>query len=314
MRDLAARQFTQELEEQEPDQIVLAHKAKILTANDSALRAETFHDPIMAVLRDQAREIYLVDLTMEVRQGLVNGLAATIRWQNGAQQVNPEFRENDLDHVLELLVWANEIETEYPDLYREVCDGDPSNWLNFLSMLIVHDIGEIQVGDMCLSNPELRQKSGKLHKRKEVFAARLMMRKFLDHDVAERHLSNFSRFERKAKDDKLVMLGHAMDKGQASQNVAKNVIPFNLGRQDFNVASPWYNSQATTMQYVVALMNELQTREAREQLALFFDRKVLSHFNALDIDEIYQVKLAEDGLKFSGWNDGKMDGSYKAAQ
>ena len=169
----------------------ITDRAKVLKSENS--------DPIETTLPEYARPKYLKIASTAVRELLVNGLQKTVRWENddSGRIVNPEFKENNLDHVLELLNWMNEIEFYFPKLWKEVCGDNLENWMDLMSMIITHDIGEIIVGDMARGHSDFHGKAGKKHKKKEALMAGLLIDKYLSPEDADRVKVLYREFERR---------------------------------------------------------------------------------------------------------------------
>lgn len=261
-----------------------------------------FIDPIEEVLPEQARWRYLADLCVEVRQRLVNGLRSTKRWQKNGYILDPNFKENNLDHVVGLLDWANQIEKNYPELWAEIADGELTNWHKLLQMLILHDLGETEktVGDLSRSNPLAKTRAGKLHKRKEAYAAYLMIGKYLPAHLVEENRHLYHRFDRRHPADKLAMIGHVLDKGQATQRIPYHVIPFNLDNPKYHLPAKIEETQSDTLDYADKLMANLRGSEAKGQLREFLMDKVIGHYDRLSVVpdiEIYQRQIR---AKFPG--------------
>jgi hypothetical protein len=249
-------------------------------------------DPIAEVLQGEAKEKYITLVRQDIRERLVNGLRNTARWQKNGYILDPNFQENNLDHVVGLLQWANEIESTYPDLWRELCDGDPKKWRELLQMIILHDIGETEpkVGDLSRSNPKFKTREGRLHKRKEAYAAYLMMGKYLPWPMVEENRQLYHRFDVRRPDDKLAMIGHVLDKGQATQRIPYHVIPFNLENAEYDLAEKIDSTQSDTLEYAQKLMANLTDTRARQQLQEFLTDKVIGHYDRLKVPSIDQYQ------------------------
>jgi|GEM_PF-3100430 len=249
-----------------------------------------FRDPIEGVLRGEAAAIYRRRLPLKTRKGLVNGLMETPRWQNNGLEINPNWRENNLEHVVELIAWANEIEDDFPELWWEVSDGLVENWRKLLAMLIQHDIGEIIVGDLSRSHPDFHKKIGRHHKRKEAYAAYLLLGKHLPEWKVEEGRELYHRFDQRRPEDKLVMLGHVLDKGQAAQQIPYHVLPFNLENKDYDLRSRIIVAQSDVLDYAEKLMLGLQSPKAKEQLREFLVRKIVGHFDRLKVSDVEEIQ------------------------
>lgn len=247
-------------------------------------------DPIWEALPEHSQGKYLEMISEEIRQKLVFGLAGTKRWMYKGQIVNPEFKESNLDHVLELIAWCNEIENNYPNLWREVCGNDLEVWQILLAMIIMHDSGEIVVGDICRSDPDFDQIKGKTHKIREKEAAEKMIKMNFNPLLAALILKWYERFDLRNNKDRIVMLGHLLDKGQASQNVAIHLIPFNVGQADYDVKKHFSKSQFDTLIYAENLFKQLKTRPAKSQLAVFLNKKIIQHFEAIKNPDVLKLQ------------------------
>jgi 5'-deoxynucleotidase YfbR-like HD superfamily hydrolase len=256
-------------------------RAKALKLND--LRLAGHSDPIADVLPQEFRLHYLT-VKKEVRQGLVEGLRGVARWSYpGSQKINPDFQENDLEHVLEMLSWCNEIEKKYPALAGEIRQGNYGNWYDLLSMIIVHDIGEIRLGDVVV--PEQKTADGKKKKMLEPRWARYAIRKTLPAGQSEQVLGVYNRFETVQEQDRVAMLAKVLDKAQASANVARHVLPFNPDKQDYIFVA----SQMDTLRHVEKLLPELD-EPARRQLMELVWEKVVTRFEIHDLPEQDRLK------------------------
>lgn len=270
-------------------------------------------DPIAETLRGVERAAYL-NISGEVRRGLVQGLRNTARWSNhlstdakeeeieevwksgkGVRFIEAGFRENNLDHVLEMLSWRNEVTDNYPELKKEVCDGDEADWVDLAGMIIAHDTGEMVTKDLSRSDPRFHTAAGQRHKRKEAKAAYLLMDKYLSADQAGYAKKLYRRFDQRRPDDKLAMLGHTFDKGQASQNVARHVLPFNVGNSDYDIVYHIQNSQGITLDYAQKLADRLEGRLARLCLRDLLEKKIVHHFDELDMPNISVYRAAIRG-------------------
>ena len=252
-------------------------------------------DPIANELIGEARRMYIRRLTLRTRKDLASGLKKTLRWQNNGFLMDPDWQENNLDHVVELIAWANEIEANYLDLWEEVSEGLVINWRKLLAMLIQHDIGEIEVGDLSRSHPDFHLKKGRDHKRKERYAAYLMLGKNLPKRKVAEGRELYQRFDRRVPEDKLVMLGHVLDKGQAAQQIPYHVLPFNVSNPAYNVSSKLISTQSDVLDYAEKLMVGLKNDRAKDQLREFLLKKVVGHFDRLDLPgvEAWQREVRE---------------------
>ncbi|MGL5831032.1 MAG: hypothetical protein ACRCZE_02670 [Candidatus Altimarinota bacterium] len=236
-------------------------------------------DRITAALEGEMKEKYIQTLSGEIRELLAKSLQGVKRWnrEGVGQEIDPDFSENNLDHVEELLWWVREIEEKYPALKLAVTEGKFENWEDFYKMIIPHDNGEIVMGDMPRAHPEFNERKGKIHKRKEAWAGRRLFDFYLPPEQAEIFKALHSRWDRRAELDLLVNLGHVLDKGQASQNVAKHVVPFNEEKTFF----------AGTLEGVDAPMKYLERmqkmpKEARRELMALADDKIFRNWVQLE--------------------------------
>lgn len=260
-------------------------RAKYLNHRDIQQRKAT--DPICAKLPIDAQAEYL-SVRGDVCKKLVQGLSETKRWQdltwNGQpKSVGPHFQENDLDHVVGLLEWAEMIAADYPDLYQEICNGSRRSWMGFLTMIIVHDIGEIGLGDVVLPNQDTEW--GKRKKRVEPILARRGLRASFSPEQYQSIVRIYDRFEDPAVDDKLAQAARFMDKAQASGHVAKDIIPFNLDKPDY-VQYEFSNNLPHTLKFASMLMENLQSRNSKMQLFDFVQSQVMDHFDKLEFEQI----------------------------
>lgn len=254
----------------------------------SAEAANDWEDPIEKRFKGKLKEDYLTILP-ENRRAFVEGYRSTLRWSTTKNKMNPAFQESDLDHILELLDWSNELEERYPKLYMALCKGDRAVWEEFQTMLTIHDSGEIHknVRDLCRSDENFEKREGKLHKRKERFVGYMMMKNpELTGPFSDKLVKLYQRFEHKNPRDALVMLGHALDKGQATQNVARHQILFNMDRPEYSIAKACRQNVELTFGYVVSAMVGLRDGELVQDLASFMSEKVLAPFDKLGLPEV----------------------------
>ncbi len=187
---------------------------------------------LAAALPLDIRQEYRHIVSSDTRLLLERALGETGRWLNmGDLKINPEFRENNLDHTEGLLQWCHIIQQSYPALWRAVTAGHRNEERALYYMLMMHDIGEThqRVGDLSRSSDEFHDTRKRLrHKRREAWAARLMLRKYLAESVSVEANQLYSRFEHRAEADSPVQLGHLLDKGQAVERVAREVLPYNM--------------------------------------------------------------------------------------
>lgn len=257
----------------------------IETRNSSvASVADLFaEDKIALHLPEYARATYEGILPISVREEYNLGLARVMRWkgQPEGRMVDPNFRENDLNHVTELLDWYNEIERNYPLLWQETCDGDRAKGMDLLAMLVMHDAGEVpeRVGDLDRAHPDFYTAKGKRHKRKEALAAKLMIKKYLP-ERADELIHLYERFDKRLPEDKLTMLGHTLDKGQAGQKAAMHIIPFNLGRDSYDLANHFRATVGAFLEWANHLAGHL-SEGGKKQLGNLLTDKIMSKFDLL---------------------------------
>ncbi len=245
-----------------------------VSQNEISQNSQQEEDHISILLKDDFKRAYL-KISGEVLQGLIDGLRGTLRWQDLSCRVDPSFRENNLGHVSELLVWCNAIQQDYPELYNEIRDEDPERWNDLLSMIIVHDIGEIGLGDVPLVNQNTEE--GRRKKLLEPEWAKFLILHSLTEDDASRLISLYERYEEADDNDKIALFAKAMDKGQATANVAKHIVTFNQGEID-NTAPDFLIGQAHTIDYLLKLLHMFRSPVAKEQLLQFFQENVIVFF------------------------------------
>jgi len=255
--------------------------------------AEMFADDKIGLhLPEYARIVYEETVPIMVREEYNQGLARVMRWkgQPKGRIVDPDFQENDLDHVTDLLDWANEIEANYPLLWRETCDGDQTKWLDLLKMLAMHDAGEVEktVLDLDRAHPDFHTAKGRRHKKKEARVARLMLKKYLPESAAEL-ITLYNRFDRRLPEDKLVMLGHVLDKGQAGQKAAMHVVPFNLGAEGYDLANHSHATAGAFLEWANHLAGHL-SEAGRKQLGAFLTEKIMNKFDMINDDRVDQFQ------------------------
>jgi len=261
-----------------------------VTGNERVSRVERLEreliDPIAEKLEGEAVIPYL-EVKRSTRMALVNGLRGVQRWSTTPYKMDPEWSENNLEHVLGLLDWAGQMAREFPELKEEICGGNEEEWMNLLAMLIIHDIGEIAVGDICRSDPRFHKAHGRLHKRRESYAAHLMLgnEEMLNGNSAKLR-GLYHRFDKRDSLDMPVMIGHMFDKGQATGNVAKHQVKFNLDNPDFNSAKSAKVNLGVSMDYMVKVMGKLSSTKRRQDLANFFSERVIRPFDELGLAEV----------------------------
>lgn len=248
-------------------------------------------DKIMDRLPDYAQERYEDMAPAGLRLDYAHSLSKVMRWKgsNGGEIIDPDFEESDLDHVLELIDWMNIIENKYPLLWQEVCGGSREVWMDLMAMLILHDAGEIVVGDLRRTHPEFNAKFGKLHKKRESKTAVMMIRKSLPNH-ADLLIGQYNRFEKRNTDDKLVMLGHVLDKAQATQNVAKHILPFCSGDDGLDLCEYSVDSQSAVLPFAEHLTEHISDEAGRE-LFNFLDKKVFKVFENLKSLDLRKSQL-----------------------
>jgi len=265
------------------------HRPKYLSRYDIQLRQEK--DPILEALPSSIKPAYL-DISQEVRQALVDGLKKTLRWQNVTwkdqpRSMNPDFRENDLEHVLGLIDWCNLIEQDYPALYAEISGDDRAVWHELLTMIVVHDTGEIGTGDVALTNQGSSE--GIRKKKIEPKWAKYAISKSLPPEQSRKIISIYDRFEVPAQNDRVALTAKFLDKAQASGHVARDIIAYNLDKADY-VQFEFRNNLPHTLKFAARLLELCKSDEAARQLQSFLQEHVLSHFDALEIDDIENLR------------------------
>ncbi len=261
-------------------------KAKYLS------RGEVFADEIAAQLSGSFKEKYLRVIDRETRKNLNEGLRSIERWANlGGELKNPVFRENNLDHVTGLLKWCREIEDRFPLLKDEVTDGSEEHWHDLLAMLIMHDIGEIATGDLCRSHPDFNQKAGRRHKRKEALSAHLMLSKINPENTAKHLQGLYRRFDLRHPEDKLVNLGHVLDKCQADATAAREIIPYNADRPwVYNSPDKCYDRECNGIGYAEKVAGRMVNIGARKDLAQLLLEKVVADYDKIKTPTIGAIQ------------------------
>ncbi|MBD3270784.1 HD domain-containing protein [Candidatus Peregrinibacteria bacterium] len=184
-------------------------------------------DEISDLFPSDLARYYRVGVEAKHRRALVEGYRNTSRWVNGDNNCDypPGFKENDLDHVKELLGWLNVLSEESPNLIEEIAEGDSEELNELRLMLAVHDIGETIAGDVTAdSSPEFKAN----YKKFEAKAGRRLIMLIHNFSVRSRLLACLERFENKNKSDKLVQFGHLLDKLTAAIKVAEVIAPYNF--------------------------------------------------------------------------------------
>ncbi len=246
-------------------------------------------DPLAEKLDGEARISYL-EIKTSTRKALVDGLSGVKRWSTTPFKMDPDWKENNLDHVLELVDWAGQLGRKSPALKAALCQGKAEHWKDLLAMLILHDIGEIAVGDICRSDPRFEQYHGRLHKRKESYAAHLMLGNGdLVGEESDLWRSLYQRFDNRDQTDRLVMLGHFLDKGQATQNVARHQILFNLDNPDYSVARATEENLATSLGFMVEALGGLPGQKIKQELVDFAAEKIIQPFENLKLPKVEET-------------------------
>ena len=271
-----------------------SQRAKYLTAYraPAQIKKAEAEDRITAALEGEMKEKYVEILSEQTRILLANSLQGVERWSSDgvAQKVDPEFQENNLDHVEELIKWANEIKAKYPALWMAVTGGKDANWVNFYKMLIPHDNGEIIVKDMPRGHEDFHKRKGYIHKRKEAWAGRRLFDLYMPPAVAEEFKSLYTRWDKREPDDMLVNLGHFLDKTQASQNVAKHVVPFNTDRPFYDGTMEGINAPTKYLERMAGLPTG-----AKAELMQLAEEKFFRPW--LESKEDWVVALADENRK-----------------
>lgn len=134
-------------------------------------------------------------------------LAEKQRWINAA---TPSAKpETDLEHVEATLEIIDEVEVSYRTL-ASVLD------FNLIrGMDVVHEVGEIVMGDLARSNPEYDRIKPR-HKRKEKVAARGLLRKYIeDPDIQQKAIALYDQYASRKPDDPNALFFNLIDKIQA---------------------------------------------------------------------------------------------------
>ena len=269
-----------------PEIQILPARAKFLA------RGDVFADEIGMNLRGDFRNKYFESISRDSRRGLNDGLRGVDRWVDlGGENKNPDFKENNLGHVIGLLQWCNEIEDRFPSLKNAITGGSEEKWQELLMMLIMHDIGEIAVGDLCRAHPDFSNKLGKIHKRKEFLASLSMLAKYAPPAIAAQLRSLYIRFDHRLPDDVLVNFGHTLDKCQADATAAREIIPYNCGNDGaFNNPDRAYDRECSGISYAEKAARGISDKQARVQLAEFILEKVVAEYDKINIPAIGAIQ------------------------
>lgn len=252
-----------------------APRAKVIKKED---------DPLMDALPTDAKRFYASAIPDATRSALSTALYRTDRWINDdtGKKINPDFKENNLDHVTALIQGANLVKRKYPKLYLELTDGDDKNWLDLFKMLAIHDLGEFHTGDLTATNTQVGKEKGLKHKQREAWAAKKMLRRG-GGKLADELVVLYDRFEHRKVNDTIVRFGHVLDKAQAAANVARHVIPFNNPAENpkYDYAKEMLDSIKRPMSYAISVADALKTKEAKKQFVAFLEEFFLSEFRGL---------------------------------
>lgn len=242
------------------------------------------NDPILEVLPTDAKVIYLQSISEQIRKSLLRALEGTKRWKNDDTDrvIDPNFTENNLEHVLDLISWANLVACKYPNLYMELTSGDRRKWLDLLTMLIIHDLGEAVTGDICRTHSQFDGEYGYKHKHREARAAKKLLVWGAKEQSGEL-LELYGRYEARKPDDILVRFGHVLDKGQASKNVAKHIVPFNppVRQGSYRLDREIIESIEAPMSYTSSVVAGLKSQNSKQEFAAFLNDFFLNDFRDL---------------------------------
>jgi 5'-deoxynucleotidase YfbR-like HD superfamily hydrolase len=271
----------EQLESQDQPSIA---RPRYLTRTSTEPRFE--YDPIFDSLPLDGQREYL-QISKEVRQGLTRGLGKVWRWKRVPYNVEKGFKENDLDHTQSLLELACAIEEKYPDLYQEICGGERRLWLDFLTMIILHDAGEIKVDDLAV---HIQSEESEKKKILEQRWTRYAIHKSLPREEAQRLIGIYQRFENPADDDKAALAAKVLDRLQGSVNVARHIMPFN--RHDPGYLQWEYRtSQGRVLDYASKLLELLKHNPAAtNQMQLFLQTQLIDYFDALEVHDIDRLR------------------------
>lgn len=254
---------------------VAVPRAKVLKMED---------DPLMDALPTDAKRFYASAIPAATRRALSTALYRTERWinDNTGRTINPDFKENNLDHVTDLIQGANTVKRKYPKLYLELTGGDDSQWLDLLKMLAIHDLGEFYTGDITATHTDVGSEAGIKHKQREAWAAKRMLKRG-GGKIADELVNLYDRFEHRQVSDTIVRFGHLLDKAQAAANVARHVIPFNNPNEkpEYDYAKEMLDSIQRPMSYAISVAEALKTKEAKRQFVAFLEEFFLMEFRNL---------------------------------
>lgn len=257
---------------------------------------ELKRDPIAEVLPTEARAFYESKIPSQTRMFLAKALRRTERWVNDDtnRKINPDFQENNLDHVIDLVKAANYAKNNFPQLYLELTQGDDQRWLDLITMLVTHDLGEFYTGDLACTHTGFDKEDGRKHKAREAWAARKLLTRG-GGEIKERLVELYDRFDHREVSDAVVRFGHVLDKGQAAANVARHVLPFSdkVDSSGYIRSEDMLNSIRRPMEYAVSVSESLLSKEAKKQFAAFLEEFFLGEFRKLnkklDPDEYEKV-------------------------
>ncbi len=235
-------------------------------------------DRIKGVIQSDFRLLLRRLIPEMVLEELADGYAKTERWQNMefSDQFKPQdFQENDLDHIHYVLKTTSEIKTKCPKMWQELTQGKHSAENRLLTMLLVHDLGEIVVGDMIAghNDPEVKAQ----HKAKEKQAALDYINNNSHVSAAVRYALHklYLRFEEKHDGDCLVFLGQFVDKLNAIEVLTDTIWPESRRRnQHYRMLSNVQNNLERCWKLAQQALKNC-SQEAKEELQQFFQKKVL---------------------------------------
>ncbi len=240
--------------------------------------SKTYDDSITRYFPKVLEQSFITALGKEKSDLFVRILRETKRWENdGGVYLKPSsFNENLLDHITFLLKWLNEIEAEYPGLFKEIFEGEKIMGPNELRIaLTIHDIGEIVVGDLCAVSPLYENGDAKKHKLKEARAAKMMIYRNLGWELAKKIVKLYNFYEEKRKDHLPSMLGQVLDKGHGMDTFCRIFLPFNLDNPNFDIKTRGLFANEILLKPANSLVKNLSKNSALELRELIY-KKVLN--------------------------------------
>ena len=165
------------------------------------------------------------------------------RWDSPFfSELNPNFKESDLEHVLGMKILAQNIKTTCPYLTTEVNMNQVSN------MIDLHDVGEIQTQDILANGRNDNSLTVIRQRQQEAEAAQSIIIYFIKGDEQQQNALNlYFRFEKQTNpsfqtDDKEALLARFIDKLQGDIVFFKNYI------------DPHFNSTTNPLSYKQKIM------------------------------------------------------------